>query len=200
MIDLQKSLDFPNLCHLATKKIKSYYNKKYPTKDQIRKNKIKVNQWIDDDKSVYIREDLAYKLIRYNNLGVIKADEFRKSLGILNNQLVRREREIVASIMKIFAMECMIRQYKVDGLSYDVDLCFPVHQLIVEVDEDGHVYYDEEDHRTRQKLIENLDFTFIRINPDVKSFDLDVVIAKIYNYIKESSLKLAVNLAEKCLK
>ena len=102
--------------------------------------------------------------------------------------------------MKTFAMECMIRQYKIDGLSYDVDLCFPVHQLIVEVDEDGHVYYDEEDHRTRQKLIENLDFTFIRINPDVKSFDLDVVIAKIYNYIKESSLKLAVNLAEKCLK
>ena len=33
MTDLQKSLDLQNLCHLATTKIKSYCNSKYPTKD-----------------------------------------------------------------------------------------------------------------------------------------------------------------------
>ena len=44
-----------------------------------------------------------------------------KSLGIFNNHLVRRERGIVASIIKIFAMEWMIRQYEIDGLPYDVD-------------------------------------------------------------------------------
>ena len=99
-------------------------------------------------------------------------------------------------------MESMIRQYKTDGLPYDVDLCFPVHKLIVEVDEDGHVYYDEEDHQIRQKLKEKLGFTITRINPDVQNFDLDVAIARICNYIKESSVKLnlaqnlAVNLAE----
>ena len=92
-----------------------------------------------------------------------------KSLGIFNNQLVRRERGIVASIIKIFAMECMTRQYEIDGLPYDVDQGFTVHKSIVEVDEDGHVYYDEEDHQIRKKLIENLSFTFIRINPDVKN-------------------------------
>ena len=32
--------------------------------------------------------------------------------------------------MKLFAMESMIRQYKIDGLPYDVDLCFTVHELI----------------------------------------------------------------------
>ena len=36
----------------------------------------------DDDKSVNICEDLAYRIIRYTNIGVIEADEFRKNLGI----------------------------------------------------------------------------------------------------------------------
>ena len=72
---------------------------------------------------------------------------------------------------------------------------------MIEIDEDGHSQYKKD--KTRQKLIENLGFTFIRVNldsdPDA-SFDLDVEIAKIYNHINESSVKLAVNLAEKSLK
>ena len=72
---------------------------------------------------------------------------------------------------------------------------------MIEIDEDGHSQYKKD--KTRQKLIENLGFTFIRVNLDSdpdESFDLDVEIAKIYNYINESSVKLAVNLAEKSLK
>ena len=49
-------------------------------------------------------------------------------------------------------------------------------------------------------MIENLGFIFIRVNPDVGNFDLDVEIAKIYNYINKSSVRLAVDLAEKSLK
>ena len=45
-----------------------------------------MSQWTDDNKSVCIREDLAYNLIRYNNLDVIKSDEFRENLIISNNQ------------------------------------------------------------------------------------------------------------------
>ena len=48
-------------------------------------------------------------------------------------------------------------------------------------------------------MIENFGFTFITINPDVENFDLDVKTAKIYNYINESSVKLAVNSSEKLL-
>ena len=78
-------------------------------------------------------------------------------------------------------------------------MCFVDHKLVIEIDEDGHPYY--ENHEKIQKLIESLGFTFIRINPDPgASFDLDVEIAKIYNYSRESSAKLAVNLAEKHLK
>ena len=103
--------------------------------------------------------------------------------------------------MKIFAKESMLRQYQIPVRPYHVDSCFVTHKLIVEIDEDGRPYY--KNNETRQKLIENLGFTFIRINTDFDpeaSFDLDVKIAKIYNYINESSVKLAVNLAEKPLK
>ena len=103
--------------------------------------------------------------------------------------------------MKIFAKENMVRKYKIFRLLYFADLCFLDHKLIEEIDEDGHPYYEND--QIRQESIENLGFTFIRINPDPDfdaGFDLDVEIATIYNYINESSLKLAVNSAEKSLK
>ena len=160
-----------------------------------------MGQWTNNDKIVFIREDLAYKMIRYTNIGVIEADEFRKNLGITNNQSIRVERELRATIMKIFVKESMRKQYQIPGLPCRVDLCFFTHKLVVEIDEDGHSYYKKD--KTRQKLIENIGFIFIRVNPysdPDASFDLDVEIAKIYNYINESSVKLAVNLAEKSLK
>ena len=52
-------------------------------------------------------------------------------------------------------------------------------------------------------MIENFGFTFIRINPDPEpdaGFDSDTKTTKIYNYINKSSVKLAVNSAEKFLK
>ena len=36
---------------------------------------------------MYIREDLAYNLIRSNNLGVIKADEFLKEIWNFKQQI-----------------------------------------------------------------------------------------------------------------
>ena len=61
-------------------------------KIKLKKYKRKVNQYIDDDKSEDLHEDLAYNLICYNNLDVVKADEFRKNLGILNNQSEGKEK------------------------------------------------------------------------------------------------------------
>ena len=82
MIELQKRSCHRNLCHVAMKKIKSFCGTKHPPKEKVKKFKRKISQWIDDDKSAYIHEDLAYKIIRYNNLCVIEADEFRKNLGV----------------------------------------------------------------------------------------------------------------------
>ena len=61
-------------------------------------------------------------------------------------------------------MESTIRQCKIDGLSYDVDLCFTVNKLVVEIDEDGYYYYyDEEKHQIRQNLVENLSLLFLEL-------------------------------------
>ena len=67
MIGLQKRLCYRYLCHVVMKKIKSSCKTKHPTKEQVKKYKIKMSQWIDDDKSVYIRKDLAHRIIRYIN-------------------------------------------------------------------------------------------------------------------------------------
>ena len=173
MNDLQENLDLQNLSHLASKKIKRYCGTKHPTKDQGKKYERKMGQWTDDNKSVHIREDLAYNLICYNSLGVIKPDEF-ENLRISNNQSIRIEREIIASIMKIFATKSMVRQCKIGGLCFEVDLFFLVYKLIIEIDEDGNLYYDDEKHQIIKTLIENCGFTFIRINLDVEDFDLYV--------------------------
>ena len=70
-----------------------------------------MSKWTSDDKSVYICEDIAYKIIRYTNLSVIEADESRKNLGFTNNQ----------SIIKIFAKENMVRQYHILKLLFRVE-------------------------------------------------------------------------------
>ena len=51
------------------------------------------------------------------NLGVIEADEFRKNIGITNNQSIQIERRMIAIIMKVFVKENMVRQYQITGKS-----------------------------------------------------------------------------------
>ena len=52
-----------------------------------------MGQWIDDNKSVSVREDLAYNLICYINTLVIKTDEFKKKKMVLQiiNQLEEKQ-------------------------------------------------------------------------------------------------------------
>ena len=71
--------------------------------------KREMGQWIDDNKSVSVREDLAYNLICYINTLVIKTDEFKNKNGITNNQSARREIDIIVTIMKVFTEENMVR-------------------------------------------------------------------------------------------
>ena len=104
------------------KKLKAFAKQNILLIKQVKKYKRKMGQRINDDKSVYIREDLAYKLIHYIILGVKEADEFRKNLGGENDKSIRIEREVIAVIKKIFAKESMVRQYQIIGLPYRVDL------------------------------------------------------------------------------
>ena len=58
MIHLQKRLVHRNLCHVGMKKVTSYCKTKYPSKKEAKKCKRKTDKWIDDNESVYVREDL----------------------------------------------------------------------------------------------------------------------------------------------
>ena len=200
MIDLQKGLVHQNLYFAAMKKIKSYCKIKSFPKKQVKKYQRKMGKWIND-KKVHTFVKYLYKLIHYINAGVIEANEFRQNRGVENDQSIRKEKEMITIIMKTFAKGTMVRPYKIHGLHYRVNVCFVAHKLVIEIDEDGHPYYKND--QIRQNLIENFGFTFIRINPDPDpdaGFDPDVEIAKIYNYINKSSVKLVVNLVEKSLK
>ena len=86
----------------------------------------------------------------------------KKNLGVKKNQ--SSEREMIALVMKISGKENMVRQYQIPGLPYRVYLCFVAHKLLTEIDEDGHPYYENDE--IRQNFKENIDFTFIRINPN----------------------------------
>ena len=93
MIDLQKGLVHRNLYHVAMKKIDSYCGTKHSTKEQVKKYKREMSQWINDDKCVYIREHLAHNLIRYVNLGVTEVHEFRKFLVLrIVNQFEKKKK------------------------------------------------------------------------------------------------------------
>ena len=118
MTDLQKRFCHRNLWHVAMKKIKSFCGTKHPTKEQLKKCKRKMIQLINDDKSVYISKDLAYKLISYINPGVTEAVEFRKNLAAKNYKSIRIEREMITITMKIFAIENIVRQDRIPGLPY----------------------------------------------------------------------------------
>ena len=77
------------------KKIERFCSTKHLTKEQAKKHKRKMSQWIDGYKTVYNREDLPYEIVFYINKGVIEANEFRKNLDVENDKLIRIESEII---------------------------------------------------------------------------------------------------------
>ena len=107
---IYKKVKAIKICHAAMKKFQNYCKTKYLTKEQVKTYKRKKGKWIDHYKSGYLREDLADKLIFYTNADVIEVNEFRKNLGVENEQSIPIEREIIPLIMKIFAKEIIVMQ------------------------------------------------------------------------------------------
>ena len=86
----------------------------------------------------------------------------------------------------------MIGQYKID--KYFIDFYFPEHKLGIEVDENGHTDRLKIKEQEREKTIENLGITLIRINPDKEGFDIFNEISEIQDFIYESGLKIGQEL------
>ena len=84
---------------------------------------------------------------------MIEAGEFRKNLGITNNQSTQIERRMIAIIMKVFVKENMVRQYQITGKSTRwlcwFMFCQSYHKLIIEIDEDDYLYYGNDEIRQK---------------------------------------------------
>ena len=86
----------------------------------------------------------------------------------------------------------MPTQYTVIG--YRIDLYFHKHKLAIEVDELGHAERNLNNETERQKALERqLNWVFIRINPDEKDFKIFKEINKIHRHIKKSSKKSLID-------
>ena len=82
-------------------------------------------------------------------------------------------------------MKKILLQHSVLG-----DLYFPKHKLAVQVDEKRQTGTDERKENARQeKIKEELDCKFKRINPDERDYDEYVKFGDIKNHISESNKK-----------
>ena len=80
----------------------------------------------------------------------------------------------------------MQTQYSV--LGYRIDLYFHKYKLAIEVDELENADRNINNKIERQKALEReLNFVFIRINPDGKDFNILKIINEIYRHIKKLS-------------
>ena len=71
--------------------------------------------------------------------------------------------------------------------------------LVVEIDEKGHVGRDPDYEKKRQKGLENIDYYFIRINPDKERCNNYEVFGRAQKYINESIKKQTKKQTKKSL-
>lgn len=111
-----------------------------------------------------------------------KSVELCKHLGIKvhDNKYTSKESDTIKAILKVFKNEEYYRQKAIgkgDGNNYYIDLYFPLINLAVECDENGHKHYDMREESSREEYIKTmLGCDFYRYNPDEDGFDiLDVI-------------------------
>ena len=94
--------------------------------------------------------------------------------------------------MDTFEGETIETQYNV--LNYKMDLYFCDYKLAVEIDENEHKDRNSNHEKQRQKEIKNeLNCTFVRINPDEENVNISRAKSKIFRYIKKSIRGLTKN-------
>ena len=93
---------------------------------------------------------------------------FKRNLGFtLHDVINTKEQTVINSTKDALEGENMQTQYSV--LSYRIDLYFHKYNLAVEVDELGHADRNIE----RQRALEReLNYVFVRINPDEPDFNI----------------------------
>ena len=74
-------------------------------------------------------------------------------------------------------------------LSFKIDMYFPEHNLVVQIDELGHTDRDKNYENEREKKIEGLGWKISSINLDAEDFNILAEIRRINDYVIESNKK-----------
>ena len=82
----------------------------------------------------------------------------------------------------------------VGSKNISIDLFFPVHNVGIEIDENGHTDRSEIKEQEREETIKNAGVTLVRINPDKEAFDIFHEISETQDFIYESGLKIGEKL------
>ena len=99
-----------------------------------------------------------------------------------------KEQTIINSVKDMFEGENIQTQYSV--LGYRIDLYFHEYKLAIEVDELGHADRNINNEIERQKALKKeLNYVFIRINPQEKDFNIFKPINEVYRNIDNLSKK-----------
>ena len=169
---IQKQLGLKNLPALSNK-----YDKGY------KKQRSELNESTNQPHRRFIQVDLALKIIM--NSRTDESCKFKKKLGFAVHDVINtKEQTVICAIKDAFEGENMQTQYSV--LSYRIDLYFHKYKLAIEVDELGHSDRNINDEIERQRALEReLNFVFIRINPDEPDFNIFREINKTHRHINQ---------------
>ena len=117
----------------------------------------------------------------------------KRNLGFnLHDVILTKEQAVLRSIKDAFEGEDMQTQYAVIG--YIIDLYFHKHKLAIEADELRHADRNLNNEIERQKALEGeLNYVFIKINPNEKDFIIFKEINKIHRRIKKSTKKSLID-------
>ena len=132
---------------------------------------------------MYVHKDIAVTIIMQSRLSDPETIKFRSDLGFNQiNLILKNEQTVLKSIKDTFEGEDMLTQCTVIGCR--IDPYFHEHKPAIEVDELGHIYRNLNNEIERHKALEReLNYVFIRTNPDEKDFNIFKEINKIYRHI-----------------
>ena len=179
--DIEEQLGHKNLPGVTNKYDKIYKKHRYEL----------VDEPIKQPNRRFLRIDLALK-IRMD----CRTDEsctLKRNLGFnLRDVIITKDQAVLRSIKDAFEGEDMQTQYAVIG--YIIDLYFHKHKLAIEVDELRHADRNLNNEIERQKALEGeLNYVFIKTNPNEKDFIIFKEINKIHRRIKKSTKKSLID-------
>ena len=172
---IQKQLRLKNLPALTNK-----YDEEY------KKCRYELNESTNQPHRRFIHVDLAFKVIK--NCKTDESCAFKENLGFtLHDVINTKEQSVIKSIKDAFEGEDMQTQYSV--LSYKIDLYFHKYKLTTEADELGHADRNINNEIERRTALEReLNFVFIRINPDERNFNILREINEMHRHINQVTI------------